>query len=190
MESVTSPETILLHAARDGDRAAFGRLVETHAARVFRICHRVTGDDALAEDAVQETFLKVYAKLRDFREQAQFTTWLHRIAVNAALELMRRNRKYREDVVEEPVLTEWQDDAPSPERHADSAAMRRHLQAAMIRLTELERMAFTLRHFEEMNIAEICTAAGISETACKQAIFRAVQKMRAALSDYEHWVKR
>lgn len=185
MENVASPDEELVTAARGGDRAAFGRLVESHAARVFRVCHRVTGDDALAEDAVQETFIKVHEKLRDFRGQAQFSTWLHRIAVNAALELMRRNRKYREDPVDEPAAMNWQDDAPSLERQTESAGIGRRLHAAMQRLSELERTAFSLRHFEEMSIAEICELAGVKESACKQAIFRAVQKMRDALGDYE-----
>src|SRR5690348_16396466 len=76
--------------AGEGDATAFRHLVEAHSAALFRVCARITGDKAIAEDAVQEAFFNAYRHLRDFDGRAAFSTWLHRIGVNAALEQLRR----------------------------------------------------------------------------------------------------
>lgn len=178
-------DAVLVTRARDGNREAFGRLVERHAARVFQVCLRVTNDAALADDAVQDAFITAHARLASFRGEAAFTTWLHRIAVNAALQLIRRQQKFRENSGDaaELQVDAAADPAPSIERQTDGLLSGRRLADAMQLLTELERQAFMLRHFEEMSIKEICLALELKDSACKQAIFRAVQKMRSALQD-------
>lgn len=180
-------EDALLGAAQRGDRAAFGRLVEAHARQVFRVCFRVTGNEALAEDAVQETFVKAWRRLAGFDGRAAFSTWLHRIAVNAALEQLRREGRHATEAAPEPgeeFGPGWTDGAPSPERLTDSAAVNLRVNAALVGLSALERSAFVLRHYQEMPIIEICEVLGMQPSAAKQAIFRAVKKMRAALADY------
>lgn len=164
---------------------AFGRLVQAHAQQVFRVCYRVAGSEALAEDAVQETFVKAWRKLAGFDGRAAFSTWLHRIAVNAALEQLRREKRF--DAEPEPDVPgpEWTDAAPTPDRVVDSAAAAARITTAMSQLSPLERTAFVLRHFQEMPLIEICEALGLRQSAAKQAIFRAVKKMRAALHDFE-----
>lgn len=175
-----------LSAARSGDRAAFGRLVQAHARQVFRVCFRITGRESLAEDAVQETFVKAWRKLAGFDGRAAFSTWLHRIAVNAALEQLRRERRH--DAEPEPDSAAgppWTDGAPSPDRMADSVVASVRIARAMNQLSALERSAFVLRHFQEMPLVEICEVLGMKQSATKQAIFRAVKKMRAALHDLQ-----
>src|SRR6476660_6177485 len=81
--------------ARDGDSEAFRALVERHSRAVFRLAHRMTGSPQDAEDVVQETFLKAYRQLGRFESRANFGTWIHRIAVNCAIDLIR-SRAYRE----------------------------------------------------------------------------------------------
>src|SRR5690242_4992631 len=115
--------------ASAGDAAAFRSLVEAHSSALFRVCARITGDKALAEDAVQEAFFNAYRHLREFDGRSAFSTWLHRIGVNAALEQMRRRGRG------EVTLPEGDDDgdpiaavvetAAGPERHARSAEIRR-----------------------------------------------------------------
>lgn len=180
-------EDHLVNAAQRGDRAAFGRLVERHAQQVFRVCFRVTGREALAEDAVQETFIKAWRKLRHFDGRAAFSTWLHRVAVNAALEQLRRDGRHAAEPVPEPDearAAQWTDAAPSPERLTESAGVSQRVAAALAELSALERAAFVLRHYQELPIIEICETLGMQPSAAKQAIFRAVKKMRAALADY------
>lgn len=185
-------EELLVAAAQRGDRAAFGRLVEAHARQVFRVCYRVTGSEAMADDAVQETFVKAWRKIPVFDGRSALGTWLHRIAVNAALEQMRRERRHaadpepEHDAIAGPA---WTDAAPSPERTTESAQVSVRISAALAELSSLERAAFVLRHYQELPIIEICEALGLKQSAAKQAIFRAVKKMRAALHDYDDGVE-
>jgi RNA polymerase sigma-70 factor (ECF subfamily) len=168
-----------------GDTAAFRRLVEAHSSALFRVCARITGDKALAEDAVQEAFLNAWRHLREFDARSAFSTWLHRIAVNAALEQMRK-RKRVEDALpegEDPVevYAGAFDDPPGPDRHATSAEARRGIEAELSRMSAIERAAFVLRHHEGQSIEHISETLSLSESASKQSIFRAVRKLRAVL---------
>lgn len=174
-------------AARRGDRDAFRRLVEAHARPLFALCARITRDAALAEDAVQEALFNAYRHLGDFDGRAAFRTWLHRIAVNAALEQLRRRGKH--EVVAADVdsgddgdfLLALAADAPSPGRHARSAEITRCVDAELARMSVLERTAFLLRHAEGQSLDDIAQALSLNISACKQAIFRAVRKLRGAL---------
>src|SRR4249920_3278347 len=82
--------------ARDGDSEAFRALVERHSRAVYRLAHRMTGSPQDAEDVVQETFLKAYRQLGRFESRANFGTWLHRIAVNCAIDLHRARQARRD----------------------------------------------------------------------------------------------
>jgi len=168
-----------------GDAAAFRHLVDAHAAALFRVCARITGDRALAEDAVQEAFFNAYRHLREFDGRAAFSTWLHRIAVNAALgEMRKRNRveaALPEDDQAADVLASALEGPPGPERQAASAEFGRDIARQLKRMSAIERTAFVLRHHEGQSIEEISATLSLSESASKQAIFRAVRKLRGAL---------
>jgi len=168
-----------------GDAAAFRHLVDAHAAALFRVCARITGDRALAEDAVQEAFFNAYRHLREFDGRAAFSTWLHRIAVNAALgEMRKRNRveaALPEDDEAADVLASALEGPPGPERQAASAEFGRDIATQLKRMSAIERTAFVLRHHEGQSIEEISATLSLSESASKQAIFRAVRKLRGAL---------
>ncbi len=170
-------------SAAQGDSTAFRRLVEAHAGALFRVCARITLDRAIAEDAVQEALFNAWRHLRDFDGRAAFPTWLHRIAVNAALEQLRR--RGRGDLLastgEEDDPLDRADACAGPERHAHSAEIRRDVEAELARMSVLERTAFVLRHHEGRSLEEISVALDLNVGACKQAIFRAVRKLRATL---------
>ena len=172
--------------ARDGDSEAFRALVERHSRAVFRLAHRMTGNASDAEDVVQDTFLKVYKQLSRFESRANFGTWLHRIAVNCSIDLIR-SRPHREashDVadLEQFGAGEAADAGrPSPERLMLSAEVQARITDAMSGLSQMERAAFALRHFEGQSIDEISRALGLKTNATKHSIFRAVKKMRHAL---------
>jgi RNA polymerase sigma-70 factor (ECF subfamily) len=152
---------------------------------LFRVCARITGDRALAEDAVQEAFLNAYRHLREFDGRSAFSTWLHRIAVNAALgEMRKRNRveaALPEDDDAADVLASSLEGPPGPERQAVSAALGRDIEMQLKRMSAIERTAFVLRHHEGQSIEEISETLSLSKSASKQAIFRAVRKLRGAL---------
>jgi RNA polymerase sigma-70 factor (ECF subfamily) len=174
-------------AARRGDRDAFRRLVEAHARALFTLCVRITRDAMLAEDAVQEALYNAWRHLGDFDGRSSFRTWLHRIAVNAALEQLRRNARHEtvepgaEADADDDFLVAQPSDAPTPEQHALGGEIGREVDASLANMTVLERSAFLLRHTEGHSIEEIAQALSLNASASKQAIFRAVRKLRGAL---------
>jgi RNA polymerase sigma-70 factor (ECF subfamily) len=171
--------------ASDGDAAAFRHLVEAHSSALFRVCARITGDKALAEDAVQEAFLNAYRHLREFDGRAAFSTWLHRIAVNAALEQMRRRHRVEDALPEgdeaHDVIAAAFEAPPGPDRHATSAELGREISSQLERMSTIERTAFVLRHHEGQSLETIAETLSLNISASKQAIFRAVRKLRGAL---------
>ena len=175
-----------LDRARQGDSEAFRALVERHSRAVFRLAHRMTGSAQDAEDVVQETFLKAYRQLSRFESRANFSTWLHRIAVNCSIDLIR-SRPHREAGHDEADLDQLGRDEgghagqPSPERLMLSTEVQDRVTTAMSTLSTMERAAFALRHFEGQSIEEISQALGLKANATKHSIFRAVKKMRVAL---------
>jgi RNA polymerase sigma-70 factor, ECF subfamily len=172
--------------ARDGDSEAFRALVERHSRAVYRLAHRMTGNPSDAEDVVQETFLRAYRQLSRFESRANFGTWLHRIAVNCSIDLIR-SRPHREAAhdtsdLEQLGAAEADGGHPSPERLTLSAEVQERINGAMSTLSQMERAAFMLRHFEGQSIDEISRALGLKTNATKHSIFRAVKKMRNVLS--------
>lgn len=177
---MSEAELQTIRKAAAGDRMAFRALVLEHSPALFRLAWRLCGDESLADDIVQETLVKAWNKLGEFRMQASFHTWLHRITVNTAMDQLRRRSRQRQFETEEP---EWDGLAQAGEapRHDVQIDIRRETETAMRGLTETERTALMLRHFEGHSIKEIADMLEITTDACKQAIFRAVQKMRIAL---------
>ena len=174
--------------ARDGDSDAFRALMERHGRAVFRLAHRMTGSPQDAEDVVQETFLRAYRQLSRFESRANFSTWLHRIAVNCSIDLIR-SRRHQESGHETADLEHFEAAAEdrvdhSPERLMLSTEVHERVTAAMAALSAMERAAFVLRHFEGQSIEDISRALGLKTNAAKHSIFRAVRKMRLALEPF------
>jgi RNA polymerase sigma-70 factor, ECF subfamily len=179
----TDADTVAL--ARDGDSEAFRALVERHSRAVYRLAQRMTGSQQDAEDVVQETFLKAYKQLSRFESRANFSTWLHRIAVNCSIDLIR-SRPHREAGHDTADLEQFGGEdldaaRPSPERLMLSTEVQDRVNTAMSALSRMERAAFVLRHFEGRSIDEISQSLGLKTNATKHSIFRAVKKMRSAL---------
>ena len=151
----------------------------SHSPAMFALAFRLTGEAASADDVVQEAFIKAFAKLAGFNQQASFRTWLHRITVNTALDYLRKEKRRRqlEDHDSDVALQAAVAHCPAEQR--DLAL---HTQRALDGLTELERTALILRHYEGHSISEISQILETNNNACKQVIFRAVRKMRAALT--------
>jgi RNA polymerase sigma-70 factor (ECF subfamily) len=166
--------------ARKGNQLAFRVLVERHSRSVFRLAFRMTGNEQDAEDMVQETFLRAFKQLDRFDGRASFGTWVYRIAANCSLDLIRarRNRGERQPGLDTDTAASPD---PSPERVTRSKQLAGLLDHALEQLTETERTAFLLRHYEGCNIEEIAKVLGVGNSAAKHSVFRAVQKLRYAL---------
>src|ERR1041385_8579598 len=160
----------VLARARQGDSEAFQILVERHSRRAFQLAFRMTGNEQDAEDVVQESFLRAYRQLHRFESRAGFATWLHRIAANCSLDLLRR-RKRRDDPLEtlEPDSLEpaamLSPNIASPDDQVFHRELQQTVEAAMDQLTPIERTAFVLRHFEGQSIDEIGRALGARQNA-------------------------
>jgi len=180
-------DSVAVAQARAGDPGAFRVLVERHSRNLFRLAYRMTGHQQDAEDVVQETFLRAYRQLAKFDERASFGTWLYRIAANCALDTIRarkRRAEQNESAVEEGApdpIQSLPDSAPPPDRLAMSGQAGQRVAAALNELSEMERTAFVLRHFEGMCIDDISRTLGVQPNSAKHSIFRAVQKLRRAL---------
>ena len=177
-------DSVAVAQARAGDSGAFRVLVERHSRQLFRLAFRMTGHQQDAEDVVQETFLRAYRQLTHFDARSSFGTWLYRIAANCSLDLIRARKRRSEQQEAEATpdpLESVADAAPAPDRLALSGEVERRVSAALDQLSEMERTAFILRHFEGMGIDDISRTLGVQPNAAKHSIFRAVQKLRRAL---------
>lgn len=174
--------------ARKGNQLAFRALVERHSRSLFRLAFRMTGNEQDAEDMVQETFLRAYKQLHRFDGRAAFGTWLYRIGANCCLDLLRARRLRKElscsgaEPEEGPnLLKNVVSPEPDPERLTRSGQLAGLLGPALEQLSDAERTAFVLRHYEGHDIEEIARVLGVNKGAAKHSVFRAVQKLRRVL---------
>jgi RNA polymerase sigma-70 factor, ECF subfamily len=177
-----------VNLARAGDDTAFRRLVERHSRAVFQLAFRMTGSEPDAEDIVQDTFLKAYRELKRFESRSSFGTWLHRIAVNCSYDLLRKRPRQQAEALDAEgedggmAFVVEADGVTRPDRLAFSGEVQQRVRAAMNQLSPAERSAFVLRHLEGRSIEEIGALLDLQVSATKHSIFRAVQKMRRALT--------
>ncbi len=175
-----------IRAVLSGDKDAYGLLVAHHSHSVFRVAYRITGNEADADEVVQDAFLRGYRKLESFESRASFGTWIYRIAVRCALDRIARRGGANDSaqVPEDAALEMAQipDCAPTPEQLLLSSEIGAFRETAMHSLTPLERTAFTLRHMEDCSMEEIAAALEIAPNAAKQAVYRAVHKLRQRLA--------
>jgi RNA polymerase sigma-70 factor (ECF subfamily) len=183
-------ETDAIRKVLAGDRDAYRVLMERHFYAVTRIAFRITGDEADAEEVAQEAFLRAYKKLPSFRQDAAFSTWVMRIAMNTSLNLVERRKHdpfYRAPRIADDPAVDGETVRIADSKHGpEDALLTREAvsmrEAAMAQLTPMERTAFTLRHMEDVSMTEIAVALNITVNSAKQAVFRAVGKLRRSLA--------
>jgi RNA polymerase sigma-70 factor (ECF subfamily) len=193
-QAIAESDAIAVERTLAGDRDAYRILVERHSHQVFRLAYRMTGNRHDAEEVVQEAFLRGYQKLGKFEARSNFGTWVYRIATNYAIDRMRQRQKEESrrqqpkveerDGMESDPLNRVQDEAPTPERLTQSIELRKQMEQALAALSDAERTAFVMRHWEGCGIEEIAATLKSSSNATKNTVFRAVQKLRLALQPY------
>ena len=167
-------EALLIRRACDGDGPAVRALYDRYAPRVFAVVRRIAGDDELAQDYAQEAWIRAIRALPTFRGDARFSTWLHRIAVNSALQALRKTetRRKREAPMPESVA--------APARLGD-ALLGQRLEAALDRLPEGMRSVLILHDVEGYTHEEIGELLGVTSGTSKSQLFKARAKMRDML---------
>jgi RNA polymerase sigma-70 factor (ECF subfamily) len=176
----TWSEKQLISAAKGGEGAPFGELCERHMKQVFGVTRRIMPNREDAEDAVQECFLNAFVHLKDFDGRSRFATWLTRIAINAALMKLRKNRGAREVPMDEPnpsfepvAQREFRDDAPDPEESCSARERREILNTAILGLRPRARRVVELHQLQEHSLRETAQILGISTAAVKARMFHA-----------------
>jgi len=159
-------------------QADFHAAISDRSDRWFSACLKITRNRDLAEDAVQDALLSAWNKRHQFDSSARLDTWIHRIAINAALQLLRKTRPN----AFEPLDSEIADHGDTPESVQAEQELGRDLSAALTHLTEIERVCFVLKHLEQWRLKEIGDEIGANVGTVKQAIFRAVRKLRVRMA--------
>jgi RNA polymerase sigma-70 factor (ECF subfamily) len=187
-----SSEIGLIEAAQRGDAGAFEQLVRSYDQSVLRMALNLLHSEEDARDVYQEVFLRVYRNLPKFRFDCAFSTWLYRIVANLCLDQIRKRKVRREEsTLLESAGGEVDRLQSVPEKRADvdpqrrlmSAEVNARVQDNLEKLTPRERLVFEMRHFQGLRLKSIGESLGVTEEAAKNCLFRATQKMRAALGD-------
>jgi RNA polymerase sigma-70 factor (ECF subfamily) len=184
-------ESVLLAQAREGDTRAFAELVRRYEGKIFRLAQHITQNREDAEDVLQETFMKAYEHLDQFKGDSKFYTWIVRIAVNQALMKLRRRKTDKSvsldeqiDTGEDTVVREiaaWGED---PEQHFSREELGQILDTAIQSLEPPYRSVFVLRDIEEMSTEETAEALGLSVPAVKSRLLRARLQLREKLTRF------
>jgi RNA polymerase sigma-70 factor (ECF subfamily) len=172
--------SLVIHAARAGDVRAFATLVDTYYARCLRFALHMLGGRADAEEAVQDTFVRVYRALPSYREQDAFEPWLFRILGNRCRTAGARERRHAE-FIEYGELPE----RPMGGQHDTAIAWREEINLALRMLPNEQREAFLMRHVEGMSYDDISVATGAGVSALKMRVKRACDALRLRLAEVD-----
>ena len=178
-ESHSDSELELIRQAQAGDRYAFGALICCHRERVIGVVYRMCGDIHLAEDAAQEAFIRAWMHLPKYRPEAPFRSWLYRIAINAALDVLRRERK-TVDIDEIPLMTS----KDGPEATMVQAEREEQIRQAVMALPDASRSVLVLREYEGLSYREIADVLGIPIGTVMSRLNYARNRLRAVLAPY------
>jgi RNA polymerase sigma-70 factor (ECF subfamily) len=183
-------EVAVVRRAKSGDREAFAELVNRYSPRVYNLVRRILRNPQDAEDALQETFLSAWQKLDSFDGHSSFFTWLYRIATNAALMKLRKDRHRREELAfEEPrfeeierrALIDWSQDPVSDLLDLEAE---QQLKKAIEELPDIYRTVFVLRDLEGLSTRDVSELLGISEANVKMRLRRARLFLREKVGAY------
>jgi RNA polymerase sigma-70 factor (ECF subfamily) len=177
-------EAELIRRAAAGDHRAFENLIRRVDRRVLALAHRFTGSNEDAQDIYQEVFIRVFSGLDRFRGQSEFSTWVHRIAVNVCMTNIESRKKRTNTILP---LTEGGGERPSgsqtPESQLLGTETRERVREALLELPARQRMVFALRHYEGYRLREIAIMMGCREGTVKRYLFEATRTMRDRLRD-------
>ncbi len=172
-------ESSLIARAASGDRAAARALYDRHASRVYRLAYRMCGDQDLAADLTQDVFVRVFGQLGQFRGDAAFSTWMHRVAINTCLNALRKVKRFRT----REVALEQADERPGAASDRDPV-LHAALSTAIDALPEPLRVALVMHTIEGYTHGEIADALGIAEGTSKSRVFDARARLRETLATH------
>jgi len=181
------PEQLLIQRAQKGDQEAFAMLVTEHQRYVYNLALRVLKNEEEALDLAQETFVRAWTALPNFRGQSQFRTWLYRIATNLCYNRLPNLRRSLNDLGDD-VIAELPETGPAldnPARGFESRELRSYLHKAIDELDENYRLLISLRYQNELSYDEIAGMLNLPLGTVKTGLFRAKEQLRRALETYQ-----
>ena len=180
MNSVSDAE--LVQEVRNGKRQAFSELMRRHQVRVYWTARRIVGTHEDADDVAQETFVKAYLSLGDFRGDSSFFTWLYRIAVNLSLNTVRK-RQLISYLRESAIISRFLPKGDNPEEEFERTELESRLDKAVADLPEKQRAVFVLRFHDGLTYEEISEILKTSVGGLKANYFHALKKVQEAMKD-------
>jgi len=162
-------------------QADFHEAISARSDRWYSACLKITRNPDMAADAVPDALMNAWNKRHQFEQTARLDTWIHRIAINAALNQIRKSKPGVFEALESDVEGNF----ATPQRSLEEHELEGELARSLARLTEVERVCFVLKHLEQWRIAEISAQLACNEGRVKQAILRAVKKLRVSMQDMQ-----
>lgn len=185
-----TPDRELIARTLGGDGTAYGILVERFQRKIFRVAFAIVRNEIEADGVTQDAFVQAYTSLGRFEARAEFETWLTRIAINRARDVLRRRRFVSlftshdaEDENGEPVF-EPVDERPDQERQLASSQIRAAISRAESKLSAQQKLIFRLRHYENLSLEDIADHLGLRAGTVRAHLFRAIHKIRKELAGW------
>ena len=184
-------ELELLKKTKEGDAKAFDELVKMHDRQILQVLYGMLGNMQDAEDVYQETFMKVYTKIKSFRFESEFKTWVTKIAMNLAINKIRQRKLKQVFSINQRQedLDNW--DLPEPDGLATASDKMTYSHETMEKITysldqlsTQQRSVFVLKHIHGYKISEIANMLKVAEGTIKNQLFRATQKLQKSLKTY------
>lgn len=181
MQQLSSNENELVNQAKEGQTEAFSRLVEKYRQKVFQTSMGFLHNADDAEDLTQDIFVKVWHSLKSFDGRSTFSTWLYRIAVNQAINQVRKN-KLRSFAGINSEIHESQYSDDNAEETLERKELKKQIWQAIDKLKSNQKKAFVLFYYQELSIKEVAEVMDLSQKATESLVFRARKNLQKALS--------
>ncbi|HZX10443.1 MAG TPA: RNA polymerase sigma factor [Acidobacteriota bacterium] len=175
----------LIQNAQQGDREAFYMLFEKNKKMVFGLAFKYTKNKQDAEDILQETFIKALNNLNKFqtKKYSSFSSWIYRIGVNCSIDFLRDKKRIRENLSDWRLMDSTNPDSSltDPERKVSREDLKKKIELFLEDMPPRQKMAFVLKHFQQLKIREIAEYMECSEGSVKKQLFRAVKNLKSSL---------
>jgi RNA polymerase sigma-70 factor, ECF subfamily len=190
--TMTEPPTVddktLVQATRDGDRAAFSKLVLKYQDKVFYLAYDLIGEYDDAKDVAQEAFIRAFEKIHQFEDRAQFSTWLYRITVNLAMDQHRRRKRRPLESLDDHIQeierqksSEQMEESLKTDDLLQTGVQRFHIDEALKRLSDHQRISVVMKYFHQKSSREIGELLGCSENTVRIHLFRGLRNLKRHL---------
>lgn len=196
--SLDPPDETLMLRYQQGDRAAFAQLVRRHQTALFNFALRQVRIPQVAEDVVQESFVRVVQNAADFKHEARFTTWVYTITRNLCIDHLRKRALRKHPSLDEsrgeegdgPTLGEQTaDPRASVEREATGTELKERIARAVDTLPDEQREVFLMREMANLPFKEIAEITGVPENTVKSRMRYALERLQEHLSEYEEYAR-